>query len=113
MGIDFSHSEAAWSYGGFNRFRNKLVATLGVGTTFDNICESKNIQPIEKFEILPLLNHSDCDGELTPKEMKQIIPQLKDIVSNWDDNDYDKQNALELIEGMENAISNNENLEFR
>jgi hypothetical protein len=76
------------------------------------------IQPIIKWanvhdDIVPLLNHSDCDGELSPEECLKIAPRLRELVSAWDDDDRDKENALWLAEGMELAASRNEPLEFR
>lgn len=65
-----------------------------------------------KDDIVPLLNHSDCDGILTPDECRKVAPRLRELVANWLDDDRDKINALLLAEGMEKAASKNENLEF-
>lgn len=47
-----------------------------------------------------LLNHSDCDGELTPEESKRVAPRLRELVADWPD-DRDKLNALTLADDME------------
>ena len=65
-----------------------------------------------KDPITPLLNHSDCDGELTPEECRTVAPRLRELVANWKEDDYDKAKAIELAEGMELAAKNNELLEF-
>ena len=65
-----------------------------------------------KDDIKPLLTHSDCDGELTPEECAKVAPRLRELVSNWPDDDYDKINALRLAEGMDEAVKSGENLEF-
>jgi len=112
MGIDFSHGEAHWSYSGFNNFRNKLVEALGYTTSLNVMYEDGTYTRMQKEPIYPLINHSDCDGDLTVEEMQQILPQLKDIINRWPDGEYDKTRGLYFIEGIEEAISENESLEF-
>lgn len=82
-----------------------------------NFMDLIGIQPVIKWDkvkddIVPLLNHSDCDGILTSEECRKVAPRLRELVKDWPDNDYDKQKALELADGMELAASRNENLEF-
>ena len=62
--------------------------------------------------IVDLLYHSDCDGELTYEECEKIAPRLRELVKNWDDDDYDKKQALLLVEGMENCVKEKVSLEF-
>lgn len=68
--------------------------------------------------IWPLINHSDCEGDLTIEEMKQILPQLIAIVNIWEEQPddsagkYEIDSANELIDCMECAIECNEPLEF-
>lgn len=64
--------------------------------------------------IVPLLNHSDCDGQLTPDECRAIAPRLREIVEGWNDFEwkYDREKAIELANGMDAAAANNEPLEF-
>lgn len=112
MGLDFSHCDAHWSYSGFHFFRKRLAAEIrveldemaGFGGTGD---WSKVKDPI-----VPLLNHSDCDGELTSDECKVVASRLRELVSDWSDDDRDKADALELAQGMELAASRSEHLEF-
>jgi len=112
MGIDFSHGDAHWSYSGFNNFRNSLVKTLGYTTSLHIMYEDGTYVRMQKEPIYPLINHSDCDGVLTVKEMQQVLPQLKDIVNCWPEGDYDKVRGLSFIDGIEEAINENESLEF-
>jgi hypothetical protein len=60
--------------------------------------------------ILPLLNHSDCDGHLTPEECKAVAPRLRELIPQLDD--WDRSQAAKLCEGMEAAATAGENLEF-
>lgn len=113
MGIDFSHTEAYWAYSGFHRFRLRLAQEIqidlemmdgfGGDIPFDSVNDS----------IKPLLDHSDCEGELTPEECAKVAPRLRELVAAWPDDDRDKINALRLAEGMERASANVENLIFK
>jgi hypothetical protein len=114
MGIEFSHCDAHWGYTGFGRFRQKIANACGhIGNYYDNLHDDTPVE-MGKYakDIGPFLFHSDCDGELTPEEMKKIWPVLEHIVKLWDDDDYDKNQALELIDGMKFAISENEPIVF-
>jgi len=112
MGLNFMGGDARWSYSGFNRFRTKLASQIGI--TLDKMkgFDGENSWDFETDDIIPLLNHSDCDGELTVKECKKVWPRLKELIEDWDDDNYDKINALRLIEDMKGTIKNNEPLEF-
>lgn len=113
MGIDFSHGEAHWSYSGFNRFRNKLAEALGFDVPSDGIYGSDFYMKLEEQPIFPLINHSDCDGNLTVEEMEQTLPQLEKIVDMWaDDLGSEKGRGTLLIESMKAAIAAGKPLEF-
>ncbi len=119
MGLDFSHSDAYWSYGGFNRFRNNLVEALGYPTSLDEMYDNGSyVDKLKHESIFPLINHSDCDGYLTVKEMKRIVPQLRYILEIWENNfemteyHYDIRQGRALLEGMEEAIEADESIEF-
>lgn len=142
MGLDFSHCEAHWSYSGFMHFRTRLAAEAGIAlhcmesfayTMLGEKCEKivlylfnekesrsegiVGIQPVIKWssvqgEIVPFLNHSDCDGEMSPNECEVTAPIIRELVASWPDDDYDKIQALELVEGMEEAARNGECLLF-
>ena len=122
MGLDFSHSDAHWSYSGFNGFRELLCRQAGLGKLSDwqgfggvkswNDC---------KDDIKYFLHHSDCDGHITPAKLKKIIPRFKELLDGsgtsdsppWDDEEeWNKEQGLILLKGMELAVRNNENLIF-
>lgn len=104
MGIDFSHCDAHWSYGGFHRFRIKLAAEVGIDLGSMAGFEGNKPWNNVKDDIVPLLKHSDCDGELSIDECKIVVPRLRQLVADWEDNSYDKVHALELAKGMEDAV---------
>jgi len=112
VGLNFKEGDARWSYSGFNRFRTKLASQIGI--TLDKMqgFGGENSWDFETDDIIPLLYHSDCGGELTVKECKKVWPRLKELIEDWGSDNYDKINALRLIEGMKGAIKNNKPLEF-
>lgn len=113
MGLGFSHGKASWAYSGFNRFRTKLAKEIGIDLDkMIGFPEGIISWTTVDDDIARLLNHSDCGGELFPEECAKIAPRLKELVAGWNDDDYDKREALQLIEGMEECIENNESLEF-
>lgn len=152
---------AGWSYSGFNDFRRRLAKEIGI----DNLQDMEgfgnnewihhlweNPEKAEKLRqedlarprrawseindaIVPFLHHSDCDGELTAEECRQIAPRLRELVSRWGDSntinvnpefrekypqypatmvldDYDKTNGLALAAGMEKAAELGVSLDF-
>lgn len=113
MGLDFSHGIAHWSYRGFTHFRSKLVEALGYEISLETMYNDGSYTCLKNEPIWPLINHSDCDGILTIEEMKQIIPQLEDIIFHWENYDYDKTMGSLFINSMKDAIEDNEPLEFR
>jgi hypothetical protein len=112
MGIDFSHCGAHWSYSGFNAFRRRLANEIGMN--LDEMIGFGGDRAWEEFDdpILPLLNHSDCDGILTPEECGLIYLRLIELVSRWKKNDYDRLSGEELASGMKSAAMNNEEFQF-
>jgi hypothetical protein len=111
MGLDFTESEAHWSYSGFMRFRKRIakqinidldsMAGFGGNINWDTVSD-----PIK-----PLLDHSDCEGKLTIKECKQIAPRLLEIIKSWPE-DYDKNNATVLANDLQICADKNKIMEF-
>lgn len=112
MGLNFSHTEASWSYGGFMEFRKRLANQIGVNLDRMAGFGGKRSWTTVKDSIKLLLNHSDCDGTLSLGQCRKIAPRLRKLVSSWPNDDYDKVNALELADGMEKAEQEGVVLEF-
>ena len=118
--VCFSHGEATWSYREFMGFRQKIINTLypKSNISFMEINAIGKLYPISEEPVYPFLIHSDCKGEMTTDEMRAVLPQLKYIVTGWDDmtlksvSSFFKEMGLKLIEGMEEAIERNEPFEF-
>ena len=112
MGLDFNNSDARWSYSGFNRFRRRLAEHEGFNLDQMQGFNGKRDWDEITTDLKPLLNHSDCDGELTPEECKQVGPRLYGIAMTWPEDDYDRRSALVLAEDMAKCVINDTSLEF-
>lgn len=120
MGIDFSHTDAHWSYGGFARFREALAKHEGIDLdAMEGFRRHGDDRPRISWstvttDLKPLLDHSDCDGQLTPEECRQVAPRLREVIDAiWpDERDYDRRTGLELAHGMDVAAQAGEPLEF-
>ncbi len=118
MGVRFSPGEASWSYSGFHAFRERLSRTIGI-----NLGEMKGFGGDKSWgevhdDIVGLLNHADCEGDLLPAECQRIAPRLRELVLPWkptpdSDEGYDRRMGLRLAEGMEIAADSGVPLEFR
>lgn len=133
MGIDFCHTRPddhycpQWSYGGFNHFRVALAAAegfdleemqgFGKGGYFDGT-RVHGTRPWEEIvtPLKPLLNHSDCDGELSPAECAQVAPRLREVATGWTEDTpegcFDRRAALRLAECMDICAEAGEALVF-
>lgn len=121
MGLDFTHCEAHWSYSGFHNFRQRLWDQLHKEYSIptDDLIGMYGFGGDTSWDLFPaddpmrvFMNHSDCDGVLSPLECSAIAPRLKTLIADWDEDDWDRNSAEELIAGMELAADCNEDLEF-
>lgn len=116
MGINFTWKQrntkkkpeptAQWAYSGFMRFREKVAHHYGITLKdmdgFHGTTKWKNVKAEPSMK--RFLNHSDCDGILSPNTCFDLAPILRKVVSNWEDSDYDKQMALLLADNMESCF---------
>jgi hypothetical protein len=125
MGLDTSHDAWHGPYSSFNTFRKWLASKINVNLDeyigYGGANATKELTSID-HKIMPLLNHSDCEGELKPAECLQIAEGISDILkniskeevehpeNNWQFSDYNK--AIRFRDGCLLAHSKNENIEF-
>jgi len=130
MGIDF-HTDgyegktAHWSYSGFSEFRLRLANEANIHLKsmqgFGGSMEWSN------DDIVPLLHHSDCDGDLSPEDCAKVAPRLLELISEWNSMQerftgpempedfifrYDKQQATLLAQQMKYCAENKVKLQF-
>lgn len=133
MGVDFRVSEItltysicpSWSYSGFMRFRDRLL--YGFGMNVHQLYESHSIklnaaQPLDgpwskvPQGLYPLINHSDCDGDLSPENCELVADAMEPIVRAWNagetDEGYDRMMGLRMVSLMRIASQYSKRLEF-
>lgn len=97
------------SYIGFGEFRRAWAQRLGF-----NLDEMEGLGGTKKWTNEPLqcfFNHSDCDGELTVEECKQILPHAETDLQFAAD--QQSQYCLPiLIRFLKKAIEKNQPIEF-
>lgn len=90
MGLDiyvvkreYEHAFRAGSYSGFSLFRDVLAAEDNI--LLDEMYGYSGGKSWESVEsaLRPILDHSDCDGDLYSHEVVDMIPRLEEIVMLW------------------------------
>ncbi|MCO7175469.1 hypothetical protein ACFP7A_06370 [Sporolactobacillus kofuensis] len=111
IGLNFSHCDAYWTYGLFHVFRRMLAAEIGMD--LNQMAGFSGTIPFSDFndQILPLLDHSDCDGSLSVEECRRVAPRLYELTAHWPEVNF-KQEIRSLIGGMERAERENQPLYF-
>lgn len=117
--------EPSWSYLGFAAFRRRLAADAG----FD-LDTMSGFKPRDADAdwvgrdwsevdtgLEPLLNHSDCDGELTPEQAAVLAPALDAALDRFDPGDwvqsYDLEHGRELVQLLRIAAAQQITVQFR
>lgn len=117
MGLDLramtpGEKHAQWSYGGFARFRNRLAAAIGVDLNqMEGYGGSRPWSEVHD-DLVPLLNHSDCDGTLSYEDALLVAPRLLRIVAEWPDDDYDRSMALQFVDVLNEAVEHYGSVRF-
>ena len=92
-----------WSYHGFARFREALAAQLGIDLdAMEGYTGAMRWDVLKPHPLHTLLNHSDCDGDLSPADCAAMAPALRAAVADWEPN-YDRQRATDLARLMDIA----------
>lgn len=111
MGVDIG--AASWPYGGFHRFRTELASLEQI-----DLQDMRGYRPGGRSwdevdtALRPLLDHSDCDGELAPAECEAMIPRFAELVDALSDA-YDREHAAALLEEFRWSVATGQHLQFR
>ena len=82
MGLDTTHDCWRGSYSSFNRFRYSLAEQIGINLD--------DYSGYNENELMPLFNHSDCDGILTVEEHEKYQEAKQRVL--FEGFEYDKEN---------------------
>lgn len=113
MGLDFSHCSASWAYSSFDEFRKRLAKAAGIRLRSMKGYGGKRPWSEIFDPIAILLNHPDCEGHIPPQCCAALARRLQEIVSDWPANDFDRMNANELVQGLQQAAMLHQPLVFR
>ena len=87
MGLDTTHNAWHGPYSSFAKWRIWLASKIGLDLDtmvgFGGDVEWSDT--LKAHPLYPLLNHSDCDGELSPSECKLIAEGLGVIIRDHSD----------------------------
>lgn len=103
---------AFWEYSGFNSFREKVAAQIGINLrkmegfsdvdksilseqgweAYRKAYEADALAPKISWDtvndpIKGLLHHSDCEGEIPAEQCAAIADRLEEIIKDWPDTD--------------------------
>lgn len=139
MSLDVSHDAWSGGYSAFGRFREWLAHQVGIpllamdgfGGSFTmtqgigfNVTRSATCRAIPWDILKPdplhvLLNHSDCDGEISVHDLPGLEERLREVgAAAWRDGIADVehrehvQECLRFAEGCRRAIEAGEPLDF-
>lgn len=112
MGLDVSHNCWQGSYTSFHEFRLALCDAIGI--EFDRPdCEHYDGQwdelPKEPLEIL--IDHSDCDGHIHPREAAVLRDRLREIIPLLKD-EWVVRKAIQFADGLDLAVDMGEIVDF-
>jgi len=123
MGLDTTHDAWHGSYSTFNEWRWLVAAAAG----FPPLSEMEGHGGTRSWDdapgdrrLVPLLHHSDCDGELTPAECASIAAALEELVDRLPDYTEEDEPFRSLwrdkvrafVAGCREAAAAYESLEF-
>lgn len=118
MGLDTSHDAWHGGYGSFNIWREEIAKLSGIPKLSEMEGFGGNIVWDIEHPLYALLNHSDCDGELTPDECKKTAEGLQIVYDKMDDAQFGghigniKNKTKQFIDGCLLAHSLNEPIDF-
>ncbi len=136
MGLNITYAgaeryqQAIWAYSGFMAFRERLARASGLiaadeslNRYYDSVeshaykagdRQALHAYPSQFNEPLVLLiDHADCEGDLSPDQCQRLAPRLRDLMKDWPDDDYDRVMGERLAAACEHCAANKLVLEFR
>ncbi|MGW7688800.1 hypothetical protein ACWGMA_07890 [Streptomyces asiaticus] len=109
-----------WSYAGFNLFRRKLAAHIGIDLDQMHGHGGDGDWSAVESPLRHLLNHADNDGELSPQQAVELAPTLEQAlfalardVDYGHTYSYDMRAGRELVELLARCASENVPVLFR
>lgn len=112
MGLDTSHDAWHGPYSSFAEWRRAVAQAAG----FPPLTEMRGFGGSLAWEtspgdkrLIPLLHHSDCDGEISPANCADIAEALSGLVI---ENEWLREKTAQFIDGCHRAAAAGEPLDF-
>jgi hypothetical protein len=121
MGLDTSHNCWHGSYSSFSEWRHHLGTLANIPYKVETLktpwFKHEYYVPDTKTPstdpIMILLNHSDCDGVIKVDQLNPLKDRLEELLLLIDPlHDYFIAKTKAFIKGLEEAINQNEEVEF-
>jgi hypothetical protein len=122
VGLDFawtgdSHATAPrWAYSGFMRFRERLAKSAGMILPDDDlrVLYDREIKWPSIFAepLVILIDHSDCEDDLSPSQCRMLAPRLRELMADWPADDYDRIHGERLAKACEECAEGGHVLRF-
>jgi hypothetical protein len=116
MGLDTTFDCWHGPYSSFNRFRRTICKAAGMGDLDSYKGFGGDKEWPENEPITILLDHSDCDGEITAKDCAPLADAMEELLPELDDSDpclSDAKQAKQFIKGLRKAAKAKKPVEFR
>lgn len=114
MGLNCSHGAFDGAYSAFHRFRGAICTAAGGVWDINGRWEISEEIYNANEGLVALLNHSDCDGEISPEMCIKVADDLEKLLPIINTNDAIGFGAMtrKFIAGCREAAKLNEPLEF-
>lgn len=140
MGLDTTHDAWHGAYGAFSRWRDKLAEAAGYALaevkddtfpgayrttvlldwghlkTDDDLFGEWEETPDDP--LIVLIAHSDCEGVIHPEQAAPLADRLEELLPSLPDGDAPghignwREKTQKFIDGLRDAVSKGEDLEF-
>jgi len=120
MGLDTTHDAWHGPYSKFARWRRALAEAAGMPELGDIYGHQNGNDPayvtfamLKPDDIHLLLDHSDCDGVISPEDAEKIAHRLEELLSEpaLQEEDW-QERTKQFIEGARLAFSLGEQIQF-
>lgn len=112
MGLDTTHNAWHGPYSSFNTFRVNMAKMIGMD--LNKMEGFGGDTPFSQFDddLCILLDHSDCDGDISPEDCKKLSVRLDELIKKMHPQTSVYQFAKQFSAGCKLAASRNETLKF-
>jgi hypothetical protein len=123
MGLNTSFNAWDGAYSSFGQWRKWLANQIGINLELmEGFGGQIEWTPYKRKNLYPLLDHSDCDGELTVAQCKRVLKGLEAILKKYpnhetmnryiDENGWQVDKVKIFIKGCKKAIAANQPIVF-